>query len=264
MTDNDALLQAILDDPDEDAPRLGYADWLEEHGEPARAQFIRLQLARAALEDHDPRAQELQQRCREMTAEPGTAQRWTPKLPRGMGYPEFHRGFVEKVSCRITDFLKGAERLVAVIPLRHLNVGETSPTRQDLQALLASPHLAWLRELALYGNHLDDSATEAIAASPHLRGLEELDLWDNRIGPAGVRALVGSPNLAGLRGLSLACNPLGDEGARVLAASPRPGRFKFLSLGDCGIGVEGAAALAASPHLVGLRTLDLGSSAGGP
>jgi len=222
---------------------------------------VSLKDARAALEDLDPRAQELQQQCRELTAKPGTEERWTPKLPRGMGYPEFHRGFVEKVSCRIADFLKGAERLVAVIPLRHLNVGETNPT---LQALLASPHLARLRKLALYGNHLNDSAPEAIAASPHLRGLEELDLWDNRIGPAGVRALVGSPHLAGLRGLSLACNPLGDEGARVLAASPRPGRFKFLSLGDCGIGVEGAAALAASPHLVGLRTLDLGSSAGGP
>jgi uncharacterized protein (TIGR02996 family) len=176
MTDNEALFQAILDDPDDDAPRLVYADWLEEHGDAERAEFIRLQLARAALEDHDPRVQQLQQRCRELTAEPGTEERWTPKLPRGMGYPEFHRGFVEKVSCRIPDFLKGAERLLAAIPLRHLNVGETNPTLQDLKALLASPHLARLRKLALYGNHLDDSATEAIAASPHLRGLEELDL----------------------------------------------------------------------------------------
>src|SRR5262245_2463733 len=37
-----AFLEAIRADPDEDGPRLVYADWLEEHGKPQRAQFIRL------------------------------------------------------------------------------------------------------------------------------------------------------------------------------------------------------------------------------
>ncbi len=36
MTDNDALLRAILDSPDDDAPRLVYADWLEENGDATR------------------------------------------------------------------------------------------------------------------------------------------------------------------------------------------------------------------------------------
>jgi uncharacterized protein (TIGR02996 family) len=42
-----ALLEACKDAPDEDAPRLVLADWLEEHGgeaDRARAAFIRLQL----------------------------------------------------------------------------------------------------------------------------------------------------------------------------------------------------------------------------
>src|SRR5579885_46194 len=43
MTDADALLVAVLAAPDDDAPRLIYADWLDEHGEPARAEFIRVQ-----------------------------------------------------------------------------------------------------------------------------------------------------------------------------------------------------------------------------
>jgi uncharacterized protein (TIGR02996 family) len=46
MTDREALLQTILDNPDDDLPRLIFADWLEETGEPsnvARAEFIRLQ-----------------------------------------------------------------------------------------------------------------------------------------------------------------------------------------------------------------------------
>lgn len=43
MTHDDAFLQAILEAPDDDTPRLIYADWLDEHGDPARAEFIRLQ-----------------------------------------------------------------------------------------------------------------------------------------------------------------------------------------------------------------------------
>ncbi len=38
------LLQAVLDNPSDDLPRMVYADWLEENGEPERAEFIRLQI----------------------------------------------------------------------------------------------------------------------------------------------------------------------------------------------------------------------------
>jgi uncharacterized protein (TIGR02996 family) len=44
MTDRDALLRAICDAPDDDAPRLIYADWLDEHGDPLQAEFIRVQI----------------------------------------------------------------------------------------------------------------------------------------------------------------------------------------------------------------------------
>jgi uncharacterized protein (TIGR02996 family) len=37
----EAFLQAIIDDPDDDTPRLIFADWLDENGEPERAEFIR-------------------------------------------------------------------------------------------------------------------------------------------------------------------------------------------------------------------------------
>jgi uncharacterized protein (TIGR02996 family) len=47
MTDHDALLRAVLESPADDAPRLVLADWLDEHGESERAEFIRLQVAGA-------------------------------------------------------------------------------------------------------------------------------------------------------------------------------------------------------------------------
>jgi uncharacterized protein (TIGR02996 family) len=43
-TDGDHLLRMILEQPAEDSHRLVYADWLEENGQPERAEFIRLQI----------------------------------------------------------------------------------------------------------------------------------------------------------------------------------------------------------------------------
>jgi uncharacterized protein (TIGR02996 family) len=49
MSDRDALIAAILANPDEDTPRLALADWLQENGEPERAEFIRVQVELARL-----------------------------------------------------------------------------------------------------------------------------------------------------------------------------------------------------------------------
>ena len=48
-SDEEGLLAAIRDNPDDDTPRLAYADWLQEHGQDDRAEFIRLQCAAARL-----------------------------------------------------------------------------------------------------------------------------------------------------------------------------------------------------------------------
>ena len=47
----EALWRAILDDREDDLPRLAYADLLEEDGDEARARFIRLQGEQAKVEE---------------------------------------------------------------------------------------------------------------------------------------------------------------------------------------------------------------------
>jgi len=39
----EAFIRRIAEAPDDDTPRLVYADWLDEHGDPDRAEFIRVQ-----------------------------------------------------------------------------------------------------------------------------------------------------------------------------------------------------------------------------
>jgi uncharacterized protein (TIGR02996 family) len=43
VNDHDRFIRAIVENPFDDAPRLIFADWLEEHGDAARAEFIRVQ-----------------------------------------------------------------------------------------------------------------------------------------------------------------------------------------------------------------------------
>lgn len=48
-TERAGFLQAICSKPLDDTPRLVYADWLDDHGEPERAEFIRVQVELAKL-----------------------------------------------------------------------------------------------------------------------------------------------------------------------------------------------------------------------
>src|SRR5262245_34261965 len=60
--DEQTLIGALHEHPDDDAARLVYADWLEEHGETVRAQLLRVQLERKKVSAADPRARALDQR----------------------------------------------------------------------------------------------------------------------------------------------------------------------------------------------------------
>ena len=53
MGDEDAFLRAIAHAPHDDAPRLAYADWMDENGQPERAEFLRLTARTATPVDLD-------------------------------------------------------------------------------------------------------------------------------------------------------------------------------------------------------------------
>ena len=59
MNDEVAFLAAITAAPDDEALRLVYADWLEEHGDAARAELIRLQFEAERHEEWTPARMDL-------------------------------------------------------------------------------------------------------------------------------------------------------------------------------------------------------------
>ncbi len=85
--------------PDEDTPRLVYADYLEEEGNAPRAEFIRVQCALARLPEGDPQRHALEDRQHELLAEHECA--WLGVAPDAMDELEewtFERGFVHEVA----------------------------------------------------------------------------------------------------------------------------------------------------------------------
>jgi uncharacterized protein (TIGR02996 family) len=69
---HEGFLRAILEDPSNDAPRLIYADWLDEQGDPvaaAQAEFLRLTVQAAQSPGRKREKKARQQRLQQLAAE---------------------------------------------------------------------------------------------------------------------------------------------------------------------------------------------------
>jgi uncharacterized protein (TIGR02996 family) len=215
-SDRLAFLRAICDDPADDSPRLVFADWLDEHGEPERAEFIRLQCELAGRPDRPGRWQELRDRQDELLRRHGP--RWRAELPswlRAVGV--FRRGFVDSLACTADAFLARAGDL-ETLPVQKLHLWNAG---SRLGPLLVSPLLARVDTLSLSGNALGDAAAAGLAECPYLHRLTWLDLGYNQVGDLGAAALAASACLGSLAELYLNNNHVGEAGATALVESRR-------------------------------------------
>jgi uncharacterized protein (TIGR02996 family) len=120
MNEAEALLQAIAENPDEDTPRLVYADWLDEHGQPERAEFIRVQIE-IASQDDDKTDEAKRLGHRENALLEAHRKEWTAHLEPFNGDVQFARGFPEFVHAHI-GVKTGFDFLHRLPGLRHLSV----------------------------------------------------------------------------------------------------------------------------------------------
>src|SRR5947208_3209778 len=91
MGEEEALRRAVVASPDDDLPRLVYADWLEDAGDPDRAEFIRAQVQLARAPPWEPFAVQARYRRPELLS----GAPWRDHLPRGVWHDThpFRRGF---------------------------------------------------------------------------------------------------------------------------------------------------------------------------
>jgi uncharacterized protein (TIGR02996 family) len=272
------LLRAVLDSPDDDVPRLVYADWLREGGQTERADLITLQCA-----GREPET------ARRLLAQHHAA--WTAELGPDLESVQFARGFPVSGSLR----LGGPDPLAVMdkAPLRSLELVQPEEDHdlvELVEAIVEDPRLNTVQELILQGTwgptlrvlltrprwrELRQLCVDDGDCSPELvraldvpgiglERLEGLDLcgdYQGDLGPGGLAALVGAPVLARLRTLRLLNLSLDPGDARALAASGLT-RLQRLDLGwgsynPNRVGPEGAAAIASSLSLSGLTQLVL-------
>jgi uncharacterized protein (TIGR02996 family) len=250
------LLAAIRAAPEDDAPRLVYADWLEEHGDPARAEFIRIQCMLERLPYGGARSRRLRER--EAALRTAHEQAWLQELPAwARHHAEFRRGFVEALRfCRAADWLAEGADLVRRTPLQELHLTDCA---RRMKALAACHDLAHVRSLDLSQNGIR-SGIKLLANSPHLTGLRRLNLDENEIGPKGVEAVAESPHLTNLCELRLAYTEAGEGGADALAASDSLNHLEVLDLQGDRIGVAGTSVLVVASFFTHLTELDLGAN----
>jgi uncharacterized protein (TIGR02996 family) len=288
MNPEEALFQAVIDDPDDDSPRLVYADWLEEHGKPERAEFIRVECELARLPRRDRRRHRLRERGKALLAE--HVDRWLKPLGLSRYDVRFRRGFPEVILDIIADdFLELAPHYFRLAPVRRVCIGpdgsggldpelvrrladcpylarltgldlvEAYLLDAELPQLAASPYLGGLRHLSLYESCLQAEGVRLLDASPHLRNLTWLNLGYNGLDTEAMQVLAGTTLLSRLRVLDVSRHDFGDAGVHALVASPSVAGLRSLSLAGCRLTPAGAIALAGCAHLGGLRRLNLSS-----
>jgi uncharacterized protein (TIGR02996 family) len=249
-----AFIQAIRDEPDDDAPRLVYADFLEDQGRSERAEFIRVQCELTRGVRDRGRSLELLRRLRELVRR--HREEWLGNLARWVPHVIFERGFVDRIVVRGNIFLDHAGAMLATHPIARVVLYGPAES-WTMHDLAACPELAQLYGLDLRDNGLGDSGAVALASSPYLSRLAELVLSNNGLGITGLRALVATAQLRGLRTLVLAHNHLGDGGVEALAWSPNLPRLARLDLSSNDVTDRGAEMLAESPYLGRLTALRL-------
>jgi len=274
----DAFLQDIVADPADDAPRLIFADWLDEHGDPERAEFIRGQIALEGISPGDPRRADLAARMAELERAHGAA--WSATLCGLAGEVTFRRGFVAAVTVSPIQFYEHGEALLRRAPIEGFRLTAASG---ELDDLLGHALFRLVERLEVRGHDLGDAGVERLVRSPnrgrfaglllHHCGLTErtaallrempldrlahLNLGANDLHDAGVTRLFAAPDLVRLEYLGLGGNELRPASAWAIAAAPALRTLLKLNLGANYLDDDAIAVLARAEHLGGLTDLDV-------
>jgi uncharacterized protein (TIGR02996 family) len=247
--DAPALAAAVVADPEDDLPRLAFADCCEENGDPEYAEFIRTQCSLARLPWDDPRTTALRHRERELLS--AALRRYQSCLARCRKI-DFERGF-PRVQIAVERLLEKGELLHEAGPVLHVSLWATRGRVADVARCEA---LAKVPSLSLTNNVLTAHEQTTLFRSPMLRDLAALDLLNVAVGSGALRALAETP-LPRLRKLVLAQTRLSDKLLQTLAAASWLGQLTELNLGRTGISATGLAQLVQSADLGRLESLDL-------
>lgn len=213
VTERDALLAAILDRPDDDLPRLVYADWLDEYSSSLssperesasdRARLIRQQIEQARAEPYSPEWREAEKECRDLISR--NYAEWTYQLSEFVVEAGFIRGFIEHVTVEASRFPIFAESMVETGPIREIRATRflQHDEWESLEPFFGTPQLRRIRRLEFTPGTLVNVEFDALGMSEELTGLHSLSLGRNPVPPPWLTELLAGHRLPALRDLDL-------------------------------------------------------------
>lgn len=278
------FLHAIKEDPQDPTPRLIFADWLEEQGDP-RGEWLRLQaeksLGNSQSEKDTAREAELTRTFKKwLSPRPP----WITELKLEGMLISIRIGVGRSLKRRLTSLSKLEWwPWVSSLNISQSNLAEGEVVRlaewQDLQgltlldlancqlkepdmaSLAESPYVRNLRSLLLWHNHHPGAkGAHRIFTSAYLSKLRLLNLGGSEMGHSGIQVLANESTLENLALVYLWRNKVDDECAELIAGSPRLSKLTSLGLTSNEIGDRGAIALAKSQTLQSLTWLHLQSN----
>ncbi len=256
------FLDAIIAAPDDDAPRLVYADWLTEHGDP-RGELIQVQCTLAAGDPSQPGAPHpnhvtLAARSRQLVHAHG--KEWLAPIKQYLYQHHTHgwqRGFLNHITGN-AKFYPGAAEIFALHPVSSLTC-EGLKKKSDLDVFAKMP-MGVIRTLSLAEQKISPDRVRVLLGE-RMANIEWLFLWSNPLGDEGLAAIAKESHLRKLRGLSIPYCEIGDAGLEALASSPVLDTIELLNFVDNPFSKKGISALANSPHLKKLKWVSIGESA---
>lgn len=284
MSDENALLAAIAAHPLDDTPRLVFADWLDERGDPAdvaKAEFIRVQCELAQLPASDPRYPALVKREKALLTD--WRKVWTKPLKKYATDVNFWCGFPmpSLANLSVKQLAELMETDLQAAPLWRYHYGMRG---RELNQFLRVPQLHRITTLCLRPPGLPKGLAKKIAKCEGLRNVTELvfidcpitaddlklilDSWTGRrltslwvnecaVEDAGMRLIASHPATNGLRLLRAHTASFTSRAVKAIVDNPNLDRVSLATFAHNTIGDTGAKHLLRWKALDGIRELYL-------
>lgn len=232
MATEPELRRAVLESPDDDAPRHAYAGWCDSRASPPpdpRGEFIRLQLdiKKIEAEGKYQAPVRLHRISSELSAPHSKS--WAGVVATVTPRYGFVAGFVEQVTLTADEFLKHGGAMLAAEPVRHLDISSLGTRAQDF---FSTPLLGGIRSLVLDRCAAGNNGAALLAASPYVNQIRWLSLAFNGIDLVGVRSLARSTSLKSLKYANFFGNPCdpaevhsADQGVILRSTLPPDGKL---------------------------------------
>lgn len=273
MTDRAALMAAIRESPEEDTPRLAYADLIEEQGHDQRNQYfldwaelIRNQIEFARVERFTPRWLELARRQAELFTT--RKKDWPPLWGGRLGYAAYRRGMREGHLFEYNgrSFLSTFDLAMRASPIRAVQFPRLNTSDPEtVTELTERDGFRWVETLDL-GNNRPRLARKFLKkVRPRMTRLRALGLAGQVLSSSAAADLLATLVIPNLTALDLSQNPLfsgSPEECRPesLLRSPALAKLEWLDLHHVTLTPHALHTLANSPVLHNLRYLDLSNS----